>query len=160
MTFGQVFKCCTIAVLKEVNKGFSDQAPGSSKASINFHSFNTDVLVKYLMEAEKITRHRTVTCVEQCKTDQIVKLGLFYFIGPANGYTCTPDTHSATTSLGWLVCFSRASFADPVNLRLRQWDPWKALHGRHGWKFYPSDREVSLMPFKHVWAYGWHFWDS
>ena len=47
------------------------------------------------------------------KTDQIVTLGLFHFIGPANGYTCTLHIH--ITKLGGLVCFSRASFADPVN---------------------------------------------
>ena len=49
------------------------------------------------------------------KTDQIVTLGLFHFIGPANGHTRTLHIHSANTRLGGLVCFSRASFADPVN---------------------------------------------
>ena len=34
------------------------------------------------------------------KTDQIVTLGLFHFIGPANGYTCTLHIHSALTRLG------------------------------------------------------------
>ena len=48
-------------------------------------------------------------------TDQIVTLGLFYFIGTANGYTCTLHIHSAITMLGGLVCFSRVSFADPVS---------------------------------------------
>ena len=57
------------------------------------------------------------------KTDWIVTLGLFHFIGPANGYTCTLQIHSAITRLGWLVCFSRARFANPVNSWLRQWDP-------------------------------------
>ena len=56
------------------------------------------------------------------KTDQIVRLGLFYYIGPANGYTCTLHIHSAITRLVWLVCFSRASFTHPVNSRLVQWD--------------------------------------
>ena len=64
------------------------------------------------------------------KTDQIVTLGLCHFIGLANGYTHTLHIHSAITSLGLLVCFSRASFANPVNLRLRQWDPW----GCYAWK--------------------------
>ena len=50
------------------------------------------------------------------KTDQNVTLGLFYFIGPANGHTRTLHIHSAITRLGGLVCFSRVSFADPVNL--------------------------------------------
>ena len=48
------------------------------------------------------------------KTNQIVTLGLF-FIGPANGHTRTLHIHSAITRLGGLVCFSRASFANPVN---------------------------------------------
>ena len=34
------------------------------------------------------------------KTDQIVTLGLFHFIGPANSYTCTLHIHSAITRLG------------------------------------------------------------
>ena len=91
-------------------------------------------------------------------TDQIVTLGLFHFIGPANGYTCTLHIHSAIIRLGWLVCFSR--FAGSVNSQLRQWDSWRVLHGRHGSEIYPSDRETSLTSLKHVWAYGWHFWDS
>ena len=78
------------------------------------------------------------------KTDQIVTLGLFHFIGPANGYTCTLHIHSAITRLGWLVCFSRASFADPLNSWLRQLDPWRALCGRHGCNVYPNDRETSV----------------
>ena len=44
------------------------------------------------------------------KTDQIVTLGLFHFIGLANGYTCTLHIHSTVTRPGGLVCFSRASF--------------------------------------------------
>ena len=60
---------------------------------------------------------------------------LFHFIGPASGYTCTLHKHSAITRLGWLVCFSRASFANSVNSRLRQWEPWRALHqgGPEAW---------------------------
>ena len=61
------------------------------------------------------------------KTDWIVTLGLFHFIGPANGYTCTLHIYSAIIRLGWLVCFSRASFADPVNSWLRQ--------GTHGGRY-------------------------
>ena len=55
-----------------------------------------------------------------CKTDQIVTLGLFLFIGPANGYTCTLHIYSAIVRFGWLVCFSRIGFADPVSSQLRQ----------------------------------------
>ena len=40
--------------------------------------------------------------------------------------------------------FSRASFADPVSSWLRQWDPWRALHGRYGCKIHPRDRETSI----------------
>ena len=71
------------------------------------------------------------------KTNWIVTLGLFHFIGPADGYTCTLHIHSVITRLGWLVCFSRGTFADPVNSRLRQWDPWRALYGRHWSKIHP-----------------------
>ena len=49
------------------------------------------------------------------RTDRIATLGLFHFIGPANGYTCTLHIHSEITRLGRLVCFYRANFADPVN---------------------------------------------
>ena len=93
------------------------------------------------------------------KTDQIVTLGLFHFIGPANSYSHTLHIHTAIIRLVWLVCFSRATFADPVNSWLGQWDPWRALHGRHGCEIHPRDRDTSIMPFEHVWAYGWHFWD-
>ena len=78
------------------------------------------------------------------KINQIVTLGLFHFIGPANGYTCTPHIHSAITRLSGLVCFSRASFPNPVISWMRQWDPWRALHGRHGYESQPSNRETSF----------------
>ena len=80
------------------------------------------------------------------KTNRNVTLGLFYFIGPTNGYTFTLHIYSSITRLGWLVCFSRKSFVDSVNLQLRQWDPWRALHGRHGSEIHLSDRETSLRP--------------
>ena len=47
--------------------------------------------------------------------NQIITLGLFHFIGPANGYTCTLHIHSAINRLGLLVYFLRASIADSVN---------------------------------------------
>ena len=35
------------------------------------------------------------------------------------------------------------------------------VYGRHGSEIYPSDRQASPRPSKHVQAYGWHFcWDS
>ena len=37
--------------------------------------------------------------------------------------------------------------------------PMGALHGRHESEIHSSDGETSLTRFKHVWAYGWHFWD-
>ena len=49
------------------------------------------------------------------KTDQIITLGLFHYIGPANGYTCTLHIHSTIARLGGLVCFSRVCFTNPVN---------------------------------------------
>ena len=84
-------------------------------------------------------------------------IGLFQFIGPANGYTHTLRIHSAITNLGYLVCFSRVSFANSTNSQLRQWDPWRALHGRHGSEIHPSNRETTFGPFEHN---GWHFCNS
>ena len=81
---------------------------------------------------------------EVWKTNWIVTLGLFHFIGLANGYTCTLHIHSAITKLGSLVCFSRTCFANLVNSWLRQWDPWRALHERHGCEIHPRDRETSI----------------
>ena len=94
------------------------------------------------------------------KTDRNVTLGLFHFIGPANTYTHTLHIRTAIIRLGWLVCFSRVTFADPVNSRLGQWDPWRALHGRHGCEIHLRDGGTSITPFKRVWAYDWPFWDS
>ena len=105
-------------------------------------------------------KHAFVYVTGFWKTDRIVTLGLFHFIGPANGYTHTLHIHTAIIRLGWLVCFSRATFADPVNSWVGQWDPWRALHGRHGCEIHHRDRGTSITPFKRVWAYGWHFWDS
>ena len=93
-------------------------------------------------------------------TNQIVILGLFHFIGPANGYTHnTLPIHSTITRLGYIVYFTRASFANHVNSQLQQQDPWKALNGMHWFEIDPSGSETSLRPSKHVWAYGWHFLD-
>ena len=71
-------------------------------------------------DIQKYKRSKNVTGF--WKTDQIVTLGLFHFIGPANGHTHpanghthTLHIHSVITVLGCLVCFSRASFANPVN---------------------------------------------
>ena len=45
------------------------------------------------------------------KTNQIVTLALFNFIGLANSYMHTLPILIVITRLGWLVCFSRASIA-------------------------------------------------
>ena len=74
------------------------------------------------------------------KTDQIVTLGLFHFSGPANGHTRTLHILSR---LGGLVCFSRVSFANPINSWLRQWDPCGGCYiDGFGLKFTPVVRDV------------------
>ena len=92
-----------------------------------------------------------------CKTDRIVTLGLLHFNGPANGYTCTLHIHSAITGLGWLVCFCRASFSDPVNSWLRQWDQCRCYMEGMGLTFTPVMGGVSCT----IWAclgLCWCFW--
>ena len=91
---------------------------------------------------------------------EIVTLGQFCFIGPAKSYTHTLPIHSVITRFDWQVCFSRASFTDHANSRLRQQDPWRALHGWHGFKIDPGGGETSLRPSKYVWTCDWHFLDS
>ena len=51
--------------------------------------------------AYKLNTQHVYICVTGIwKTDQIVMLGLFHFIGPANGYTHTLPIHGAITRLG------------------------------------------------------------
>ena len=64
-----------------------------------------------------------------------------------------------------LLC--RTSFADHVKSQLRQYDPWRALYGRHGSKIDTSSHEMSLsyMPSRLVWTYNYYMlalleWDS
>ena len=60
------------------------------------------------------------------KTNQIVTLGLFRFIGPANSYIHTlHNTVPLPSLVNWSAFLELRSFADPVNSQLRQWDPWK-----------------------------------
>ena len=80
------------------------------------------------------------------KTDH----GLIHFIGPADSFTHTLPIRSSITKLSWLFCFSRASFADLVKSRLRQWGTWRALHGRHRSEMDPSGSETCLRPSRHV----------
>ena len=86
------------------------------------------------------------------KTDRNVTLGLLHFIAPANS-THTLSVHCYIKRLSWLVCFSRAGFADHVKSRLRQWGPWRALDGRNGPDIHPCVSETSLRPSRLVWAY-------
>ena len=78
------------------------------------------------------------------KTNHNVTLDQLHFIDPANSYTHAPSMHCCITGLSWLVCFSRADFADRVKSRLRQWDPWRALDGRYGSDIHPCVGETSL----------------
>ena len=78
------------------------------------------------------------------KTDHNVTLGQLHFIGPANSHTHALSMHHCIIGLSWLVCFSRAGFADRVKSRLRQWDPWRALDGRYGSDIHPCVGETSL----------------
>ena len=94
------------------------------------------------------------------KTNQIVTLALFNFIGLANSYMHTLPILIVITRLGWLVCFSRASITNHVDSHLIQWDPCRALHRRHGFEVDPSSSEMSLRPSKYVSTYGWNFLDS
>ena len=95
------------------------------------------------------------------KADQIVALGLFQFIGPANSYTHALPIHSAITRLGWLVSFSRVSFSNNINSWLKTIrSHGGALHGRHGSEIHPSGGETSFRPSEHFWTYDWHFLDS
>ena len=33
------------------------------------------------------------------------------------------------------------------------------MEGMDGSEIHPSDKEMSLTPSKHVWAYDWYLWD-
>ena len=87
------------------------------------------------------------------KTDRIVTIGLLHFIAPANSHTHTLLVHCCINRLNWLVCFSRAGFANHVKSRLRQWGPWRALDGRYGPDIHPCVSETFLRPSRLVWAY-------
>ena len=98
------------------------------------------------------------------KAGQIVTLGLFHFIDPSNSYTHTLYNHSQWYYQAWLIgLLFQGEFVNLVNshVRLRQQDPWRALHGKHaGSQVHPSGSKMSLRPSKHVLACGWHFLDS
>ena len=56
---------------------------------------NTKAQSKYV-KLNTVAIYHDIICE---KTDQIVTLGLFHFIGPANSYTHTLPIHSAITRL-------------------------------------------------------------
>ena len=100
----------------------------------------------------------TRVCVCVCvtgywKTDWNVTPGLFHFISPADSHTHTLPVHCCINRLSWLVCFSRAGFADHVKLWLRQWGPWRALDGRYGSDIHLCVSETSLRSSGLVLAY-------
>ena len=78
------------------------------------------------------------------KTDHNVTFGQLLSIGSVNSHTHTLPMHCCINGLSWLVCFSRAGFADRVKSWLRQWDPWRALDGRYGSDIHPCVGETSL----------------
>ena len=78
------------------------------------------------------------------KTDHNVTLGQLHFISPANSHTHALSMQCCITGLSWLVCFSRAGFANHVKPGLRQWDPWRALDGRYGSDIHPWVGETSF----------------
>ena len=78
------------------------------------------------------------------KANQIVTLGQFYFICPANGYTHTLHIHSAITSLvNWSTFLEQ-----PCEFTTETMGLMGVLHGRHGSEIHPSDGETSLTPFQ------------
>ena len=85
------------------------------------------------------------------KTDWNITLGLFYFIGPADNHTHTLLKHCCINRFSWLVCFSRAGFADYVKSHLRKWGPWKALDGRYGSDIHQCVGGTFLRPSRLVW---------
>ena len=78
------------------------------------------------------------------KTNHNVTLGQLHFIGLANSHTHTLPVQCCINGLSWLVCFSRAGFANHAKSQLRQWDPWRALDGRYGSDIHPPVSETSL----------------
>ena len=53
-------KCCTVTVIKEVQKGLSDQT--AAKHDHNVYSFEVLAIVKRHSQVNQITRHKTVAC--------------------------------------------------------------------------------------------------
>ena len=94
------------------------------------------------------------------KTDQIVTLGLFHFIGLANKCIHTLQIPMQCHYQAWLTgLFFWSKFCRPCKFTTEIKGPtegatWKA------WVSQPNDREMSPRPSKHVWAYDWHFLNS
>ena len=98
----------------------------------------------YMPNLTQLTFYIIIYVTGYWKTDHNVTLGQLHFIGPANSHTHTLSMHHCIIGLSWLVCFSRAGFADRVKSWLRQWDPWRALDGRCGSGIHPCVGETSL----------------
>ena len=94
--------------------------------------------------AAVLINYNYIICDWILETDHVRTFGQLLFIGPSNSHTHTLPVHCCINGLSWLVCFSRHGFADYVKSRLRQWDPWKALDGRHGSDIHPCIGETSL----------------
>ena len=80
------------------------------------------------------------------KIGWIVTFGLFHFIDPTVSHTHTLPVHCCINRLTWLVCFSRACFANLAKSWLWQWGPWRALDGRYGSNIHPCVSETLLGP--------------
>ena len=88
--------------------------------------------------------NRVIYVIGYWKSDHNVTLGQLHFIGPANSHTHALSMYCCINGLNWLVCFSKAGFANRVKSQLRQWDPWRALDGRYGSDIHPCVGETSL----------------
>ena len=114
--------------------------PAPFSFTVYIQSANTDLSGKLCIQSTYVTGF--------WKSNEVVTLDLFHLLA------------QLIATLVHYILFSGASFADPVNLRLRHWDPWRVLHGRGGSEIHPSDGKICHSPSKYVWAYDWHFLDS
>ena len=57
-------------------------------------------------------------------------------------------------NIAWILCETRMELnAHFIHKKTSsEWDPWRALHGRHGCEIHLRDGEMSITPFKRVWA--------
>ena len=100
-----------------------------------------------------------------CKTNRIATLGLFHYVGPADSYTHTLPVHCCIDRPSWLVCFSRAGFADHVKSFLAQWAHGGNHMGGKGLIFTPvlvtrllSHPGLSGLMTSISWTHGTSIW--